>query len=484
MANNHYSLVVLGGDVHAASIAAFAAESGVRVALVSAGDLGEDSSKNFLTSHNANLSKLEALSLYEVGRNIKEERILCQLAPHWAQSTLYYLVQKQSVRSASRVEWGLSLLKRISTPIFNPPAPPFNPVTPLKNNEGILPYWGCRLNEQRLTIAYAKTLRHYGGRVLTRAAVDHCERKQQWVLRVNNKTVTADAMVNCSGRDSLTTLKTLGVNTRCNIITHPQTTLFVPKSYPGEHGYILQKEDRQLIFVAPINSQCLAIGPIRASGESAVTELIDLYNATFAPQITRDEVLHVHTIARPLYEDPTANTPNYLPNVLLDLNNQSSQPPLLNLFGTDPAKHRLFAERALTLLRPFIPLQTVKHAMIYAENFVGADRAAFNEELQVAYPKMPLPLLRRLAHTYGEEVYAILANHKTKADLGEHFGAELYAAEVNYLLQNEWARDVDDLLWRRTDLGCQLSPASIKALNSWLTDRRAQILESRKNNSS
>jgi len=43
------------------------------------------------------------------------------------------------------------------------------------------------------------------------------------------------------------------------------------------------------------------------------------------------------------------------------------------------------------------------------------------------------------------------------ADLGEHFGAGLYALEIDYLVAHEWARNVDDILWRRSKLGLSMS---------------------------
>ena len=42
--------------------------------------------------------------------------------------------------------------------------------------------------------------------------------------------------------------------------------------------------------------------------------------------------------------------------------------------------------------------------------------------------------------------------------LGEHFGSQLHAREVDYFKANEWARNADDVLWRRTKEGLHLSP--------------------------
>ena len=42
-------------------------------------------------------------------------------------------------------------------------------------------------------------------------------------------------------------------------------------------------------------------------------------------------------------------------------------------------------------------------------------------------------------------------------DLGARFGADLTAAEVRYLMTNEWAQTADDVLWRRSKLGLRIS---------------------------
>ena len=43
--------------------------------------------------------------------------------------------------------------------------------------------------------------------------------------------------------------------------------------------------------------------------------------------------------------------------------------------------------------------------------------------------------------------------------LGTHFGAGLYAREIDWLRREEWARTADDVLWRRTKTGLHMTPA-------------------------
>ena len=52
---------------------------------------------------------------------------------------------------------------------------------------------------------------------------------------------------------------------------------------------------------------------------------------------------------------------------------------------------------------------------------------------------------------------AVLGGAKTPSDLGEDFGHGLTAAEVDYLIREEWARAGEDVLWRRTKCGLAMA---------------------------
>ena len=61
---------------------------------------------------------------------------------------------------------------------------------------------------------------------------------------------------------------------------------------------------------------------------------------------------------------------------------------------------------------------------------------------------------------------------KKLPDLGQHLGEGLYEAEVDYLLREEWARNAEDILWRRSKLGLHLSRSVQDRLADWLSGRR------------
>jgi glycerol-3-phosphate dehydrogenase len=54
--------------------------------------------------------------------------------------------------------------------------------------------------------------------------------------------------------------------------------------------------------------------------------------------------------------------------------------------------------------------------------------------------------------------------------LGVHFGGDLYEAEVRYLIDQEWARSADDILWRRSKLGLHLPAEAQDRLRNWFVE--------------
>jgi glycerol-3-phosphate dehydrogenase len=81
---------------------------------------------------------------------------------------------------------------------------------------------------------------------------------------------------------------------------------------------------------------------------------------------------------------------------------------------------------------------------------------------------MPPPMVVRLSQAYGTRLKDLVGDATSLAGLGRHFGAGLYETEVRWLTSREFARTSDDILWRRTKLGLQFTPAQTKALDNYL----------------
>ncbi|MNR39327.1 Aerobic glycerol-3-phosphate dehydrogenase [compost metagenome] len=104
-----------------------------------------------------------------------------------------------------------------------------------------------------------------------------------------------------------------------------------------------------------------------------------------------------------------------------------------------------------------------------------SDSQTLAEQLRERHAWIAPELARRWATTYGSRTWGLLEGVSGPADLGEHFGASLHAREVDYLCQQEWACEAEDILWRRTKLGLFLSSQEQEHLRAYLQSMSRQV---------
>ena len=76
-------------------------------------------------------------------------------------------------------------------------------------------------------------------------------------------------------------------------------------------------------------------------------------------------------------------------------------------------------------------------------------------------------LLRRLCRAYGTRIDRVIGTADGMDRLGEHFGGDLYEAELRYLAREEFAQSAEDVLWRRSKLGLHLPDAAASRIDAW-----------------
>jgi glycerol-3-phosphate dehydrogenase len=180
---------------------------------------------------------------------------------------------------------------------------------------------------------------------------------------------------------------------------------------------------------------------------------------------------------RPLYddgsEDPSAITRDYV----LKLDAPDGHAPLLSVFGGKITTYRKLAEHALGQLRAFFP--QARADWTDRQPLPGGDLppgglAPYERALGARYAGLPSDLLAALAHRHGTRTPRILGDARGPADLGAHFGHTLYAAEIDYLVAQEWATEADDVLWRRTKCGLHLCAEERDVVAAYLRELRTR----------
>jgi glycerol-3-phosphate dehydrogenase len=147
---------------------------------------------------------------------------------------------------------------------------------------------------------------------------------------------------------------------------------------------------------------------------------------------------------------------------------------MLSVFGGKITTYRRLAEHVLEQLKPWFP---ETHAWTASEALPGGDfgeataKMGFDvlfDDLCDRYPKLPGLLLARIARRHGTLAREILGPARSEADLGESFGGGLFEVEARWFIAHEWAREADDILWRRTKCGLHMSVIERQHFSDWM----------------
>ncbi len=343
------------------------------------------------------------------------------------------------------------------------------------------------VEDARLVVLNARDASDRGAEILVRTKVILASREGiLWRVETEDRltgerrTHIARALVNAGGPWVEDIVKGVaGVNSSEGIRL-VQGSHIVTKSLI-DHGkcYFFQGIDGRIIFAIPYETDFTLIGTTEREYQGNPSDaictddeadyLLTFANQYFKRQLTRDDIVWTYSGVRPLYDDgsisATAATRDYV--LSLGLNG----PPILSIFGGKITTYRKLAEAALTKLGPFFP-DTGKNwtagVPLPGGDFPVDGVAALIDGLMADYTFLDARWARRLIRAYGTEARDVLGNAKCAEDLGQIFGATLMATEVVWLMQKEYARRADDVVWRRSKLGLRMSAEEIARLDEWM----------------
>ncbi|MEK1906250.1 MAG: glycerol-3-phosphate dehydrogenase [Pseudomonas sp.] len=492
-----YDLAVVGGGINGTGIAADAAGRGLSVFLCERDDLAQHTSSASSKLIHGGLRYLEHYEFRLVREALAEREVLLAKAPHIVKPMRFILPHRPHLRPAWMIRAGLFLYdnlgKREKLPGSN--GLRFGAGSPLKAeiSRGF-EYSDCWVDDARLVVLNAMAARERHAHIHTRTRCVSARRsKGLWHLHLERNdgslfSIRARALVNAAGpwvarfiEDDLKQKAPYGI--RLIQGSH----IVVPRLHDGEQAYILQNEDQRIVFVIPWLERFSLIGttdreyqgdPAHVAISAEETDyLLNVVNAHFKRQLSRDDILHTYSGVRPLCDDesdePSAVTRDYT----LSLSGASGEAPLLSVFGGKLTTYRKLAEAALLHLAPtfprLCPAWTDKAPLPGGENMDS--RAELVEKLIARFGWLDGELAQRWVSTYGSRTWRLLDGIKQQSELGEHLGAGLYAREVDYLRREEWARSAEDILWRRTKLGLFMTPGQQARLKGYLQDQ-SQLL--------
>ncbi|RJF90591.1 glycerol-3-phosphate dehydrogenase [Sphingomonas cavernae] len=487
-----FDIAIVGGGVNGCGIARDAAGRGARVLLLEADDLASGTSSASTKLIHGGLRYLEHYEFALVRESLSERERLWAIAPHIVRPMRFVLPHVAGLRPRWLLRLGLFLYDHIGGRKRLPPAESLalahHPAgAPLKPEFGHgFAYSDCWVDDARLVILNARDAADRGALVLTRCRVESFVRAQDhWDIGTTRGRFRARAIVNAAGPAVLDVAGLAGQTATRRVRLVRGSHIIVPRLFDHDFSYFFQLPDGRIFFAIPYEGEFTLIGTtdrdhaasladVRAS-EEEIAYLCEGANRFFRKSVTPADVVWTYSGVRPLIDDgsgrPEAATRGYH----LSLSERSAGAPLLSIFGGKITTYRRLAEEVIDLLAPRVPALGKRRwtgdAPLPGGNFpLGGfyDQVA---RLVQRYPFLEPGWATRLVRSYGTLADTILDGARSLEDCGRHFGQGLTEREVRYLVEREWCRSADDLLWRRSKLGLHIAAAEAQALSEYLDEK-------------
>jgi len=490
-------LIVIGGGINGTGIATDAAGRGLSVLLIEAQDLACATSSASSKLIHGGLRYLEHYEFRLVSEALAEREVLLKLAPHIAFPMRFRLPHQPHLRPAWMIRIGLFLYDHLGKRTSLPSS------TGLKfGQESVLKseitrgfeYSDCWVDDARLVVVNAQEVVARGGEVRTRTRVNRAWREDgMWMVEAEEidtgkiHTFRSKGLVNATGPwvkhffdDGLQLKSPYGI--RLIKGSH----IVVPRVHDQPQSYILQNEDNRIVFVIPWMDEFSIIGTTDVEyhgdpkevkiDQNEITYLLKVYNDHFKKQLTQSDIVWTYSGVRPLCDDESDSAQTVTRDYTLDVHDQNGKAPLLSIFGGKLTTYRKLAEHALEKLAKYYPEAGpawTKNAVLPGGK-LGGSRETYAANLRSRFKWLPESLARRFSKTYGSQSELILGNATSLESLGEHFGHDLYEAELRYLVEKEWVVELDDAIWRRTKLGMWLDAAQQQRVADWLAEQQTK----------
>ncbi|MBX9912384.1 MAG: glycerol-3-phosphate dehydrogenase [Pseudomonadaceae bacterium] len=491
-----YDLAIIGGGINGVGIGADAAGRGLSVFLCEKDDLAQHTSSASSKLIHGGLRYLEHYEFRLVREALAEREVLLAKAPHIVKPLRFILPHRPHLRPTWMIRAGLFLYDHLGKreKLAGSRGLRFNADSPLKSSISRgFEYSDCWVDDARLVVLNAMAIREQGGHVHTQTRCVSARRsKGLWHLNLERSdgsrySIRARALVNAAGPWVARFIKEdLGQKSPYGIRLIQGSHIVVPRMFAGEEAYILQNEDGRIVFAIPYLQHFTLIGttdheyqgdPAKVKiSDGEIDYLLSVVNSHFKKPLARADIVHTYAGVRPLCDDesddPSAVTRDYT----LALDGAPGEAPLLSVFGGKLTTYRKLAESALSQLAAHFPNMgarwTASAPLPGGEQMSSASELSINLALQ--YSWLAPALAQRWASSYGSRSWQLLEGTHSLDCLGEHFGADLYAREVEYLCQYEWATCAADILWRRSKLGLFIPANQQTKLQQYLLLRRPQ----------
>ncbi|MBV1895770.1 MAG: glycerol-3-phosphate dehydrogenase [Rhodobacteraceae bacterium] len=515
--NQVVDIFVIGGGINGCGIARDAAGRGLTVTLAEMNDLASATSSASTKLFHGGLRYLEFFEIRLVREALKERETLLRAMPHISWPMRFVLPYHKDMRfegdtptsrvlnlvmpwmKGRRPAWlirfglflydnlggrkilpGTTLVDLTSDPVGKPLQDRFS-----KAYE----YSDCWVEDSRLVVLNARDAAARGAQVMTRTKVLLAERVNDvWHITTEDqdtketRVTVAKVLVNAGGpwvKDIIR--NTVHINSSEGVRLVRGSHIVTRKLFDHDKCYFFQGEDGRIIFAIPYETDFTLIGTTDSDHEDASVRpecneaeadyLRGFASSYFKKPIKKEDIVWSYSGVRPLYDDGASSATAATRDYVLKLDQQDGGAPLLNIFGGKITTYRKLAEHALEKLAPFFPNASpnwTAGVSLPGGDFPVDGVATLIRELRQSFTFLDAFWATRLIRAYGTEASLILGDAKSVADMGKMFAATLTEREIVWLMEKEYARTAEDVVWRRSRLGLRMSKAEIDELDIWM----------------
>lgn len=513
-------LFVIGGGINGCGIARDAAGRGLSVSLAEMNDLASATSSASTKLFHGGLRYLEFFEIRLVHEALKERETLLRAMPHISWPMRFVLPYHKDMRfegdtptsrilnvvmpwmkgrrPAWLIRFGLFLydnlggrkILRGTTTVDLTSDPAGGPLQDRFSKA--YEYSDCWIEDSRLVVLNARDAQARGAKIMTHTKVIRAERvRDVWHVTTQDQDTgetcltVARMLINAGGPWVEDIIRnTTRINSSESVRLVRGSHIVTRKLFDHDKCYFFQGEDGRIIFAIPYENDFTLIGTTDSDHEDATvkpvcTEAEADYLCAFASNyfkqpVKRDDVVWSYSGVRPLYDDgatsATAATRDYVLKVNVD-----GGAPLLNVFGGKITTYRKLAESAFAKIRPFFTKagpDWTAGVSLPGGDFPVDGVPALIATLRQKYSFLDTFWARRLIRAYGTDACLILGDAETVQDLGRAFAATLSEREIIWLMEKEYARTAEDVVWRRSRLGLRMTKAEIAELDKWMRAAR------------
>ncbi|MGE0223148.1 MAG: glycerol-3-phosphate dehydrogenase [Acetobacteraceae bacterium] len=482
-----FDLAIIGGGINGCGIARDAAGRGLSVLLLEQGDLAGTTSSASTKLIHGGLRYLEQYAFRLVREALREREVLLRLAPHLIRPLRFVLPHHAGLRPWWMIRAGLFLYDHLGGREVLPAAraldlrrdPAGAPLKPAFTRG--FEYADCQVDDSRLVVLNARDAADRGASIRTRT---RCERARAdggvWHLSLSEGTeAAARVLVNAAGPYVSRVLgEVAGQNAPARIRLVKGSHFVVPRLFAHDRAYIFQNADGRVCFAIPYEQDFTLIGTTdkdHAGDPAAATMSADeeaylcaAVGAYLKQPVDPAQIVWRYAGVRPLRDDGAGKAQDATRDYTLDL---SGTPPLLSVFGGKLTTYRRLAEAAMARLAGVFPGMDpawTAHTPLPGGDFPWDGGGTVRQDLMRRYPFLAGGLAARLVRAYGTRAADMLGDAASQADLGETFGAELTAREVDWLVRTEWAGTAEDIIWRRGKFGLRMGAEQVGRLQAYL----------------